>query len=30
MSKKNTNLHLPKSKGTDMATYYAPKECKKK
>lgn len=31
MSKNNnTNFRLPRSKGTDMATYFMPKECKKK
>lgn len=30
MSKNNANLRLPRSKGTDMATFYTPKECSKK
>lgn len=30
MSKNNANFRLPRSKGTDMATYFAPKECEKK
>lgn len=30
MSKNNANLRLPRSKGTDMATFYTPKECGKK
>jgi len=30
MSKNNASHRLPRSKGIDMATYYAPKECAKK
>lgn len=30
MSKNNAKFRLPRSKGTDMATYYTPQECKKK
>ncbi len=30
MSKSNANSRLPRAKGIDMATYYAPKECAKK
>lgn len=30
MSKNNTNLRLPRSKGIDMATFYTPKESRRK